>query len=237
MTELPVPPWQRPAKEKTPRKQLSREAVVDAAVRVLGKEGVDAVTMRRVAQELETGAASLYVHVANKGELHELVADRIAGQVPLPEPDPARWREQLYQLLRDSIEIHVAHPGLAQISMSGLPAGPNSLRLVEVMLTLLRYAGLDDQVIAWGVDLLGMFVPAMALEEELFAAAGRTPEKMREFADQYGAYLRSLPPDRFPSTVSMAGALTTGTGEERFRFKLDVIINGMLATPPPGTVQ
>src|SRR5262245_51383971 len=229
--DLPVPPWQqRPAKEKATRKQLSREAVVDAAVRVLGKEGMDAVTMRRVAQELETGAASLYVHVANKDELRELLADRIAGLIPLPEPDPARWREQLVELIRDSVRVHVEHPGLAQISMSGLPSGPSNLRLMEVMLTLLRMGGLAEQVCAWAADLLGMFVPASALEEEWFTEAGRTPETMREFADQYGAYLRSLPPDRFPTLVALAGPLTTGGGGDRFDFKLDVIINGLLTT-------
>jgi AcrR family transcriptional regulator len=231
MTDLPAPPWQqRPAKERAARKQLSREAVVDAAMGVLGKEGMDAVTMRRVAQELETGAASLYVHVANKDELRELLADRIAGLIPLPEPDPKRWREQLVQLIRDSIGVHVAHPGLAQISMSGLPTGANNLRVMEVILTLLRMGGLDDQVIAWAADLLGMFVPATALEEEWFAAAGRTPDTMREFADQYATYLRSLPPERFPTLVSLAGPLTTGGDTERFTFKIDVIINGLMAT-------
>ncbi len=231
MTEMPVPPWQlRPVKEKAARKQLSQEAVVDAAVRVLGKEGMDAVTMRRVAQELETGAASLYVHVANKDELRALLSDRIHGLIPLPEPDPAHWREQLTQLLRDSVAVHVAHPGLAQQNMSGLPTGPNALRLMEVMLTLLRLGGMDDQVVAWAADLLGMFLPATALEEELFAAAGRTEDTMREFADQYATYLRSLPADRFPTLVSLAGPLTFGGDRERFTFKVDVILNGLLAT-------
>lgn len=228
---MPTPPWQRrPAKEKAARRQLSRESVVDAAVGVLGKEGMDAVTMRRVAQELETGAASLYVHVANKDELRELLADRIAGLIPLPEPDPKRWREQLTQLIRDAVTVHVAHPGLAQVAMSGLPTGPNNLRLMEVMLTLLRMGGMPDQVVAWAADLLGMFVPATALEEELFAGAGRTEDSMREFADQYGAYLRSLPPDRYPTLVALAGNLTAGGDRERFDFKVDVIINGLLAT-------
>lgn len=236
MTDMPVPPWQlRPAREKAARKQLSQEAVVDAAVRVLGKEGMDAVTMRRVAQELETGAASLYVHVANKDELRALLADRIAGLIPLPEPDPNHWREQLVQVIRDAVSVHVAHPGLAQISMAGLPTGPNNLRLMEVILTLLRMGGIDDQVVAWAADLLGMFVPATALEEELFAAAGRTDENMREFADQYGAYLRSLPADRFPTLVALAGHLTVGGDRERFAFKLDVILNGLLTTT--ATVQ
>jgi AcrR family transcriptional regulator len=232
---LPVPPWreryrQRPAKEKAARKPLSRDAIVDAAVGVLGKEGIDAVTMRRVAQELETGAASLYVHVASKDELRDLLADRISGLIPLPEPDPAHWREQLVQLIRDSVGVYVAHPGLAQVSMSGLPTGENTLRVMEIVTTLLRMGGIEDQVVAWAADLLGMFVPATALEEEMFAAAGYTEDSMREFADQYADYLRSLPPDRFPTLVALAGNLTAGGDKERFAFKMDVIINGLLAS-------
>jgi AcrR family transcriptional regulator len=230
---MPVPPWreryrQRP--EKAARKQLNREAIVDAAVGVLGKDGIDAVTMRRVAQELETGAASLYVHVANKNELRDLLADRIAGLIPLPVPDPARWREQLVQLIRDSVGVYVAHPGLAQVSMSGLPTGENTLKVMETVTTLLRMGGIDDQVVAWAADLLGMFVPATAIEEEMFAQAGYTEETMREFADQYREYLRALPPDRYPTIVALAGNLTVGGDQERFNFKMDVIINGLLAT-------
>ena len=229
---MPVPPWRerRRRPEKAVRKQLSRDAIVEAAVHVLGKEGIDAVTMRRVAQELETGAASLYVHVASKDELRDLLADRISGLIPLPVPDPKRWREQLVQLIRDSVGVYVAHPGLAQVSMSGLPTGENTLRVMETVMTLLRLGGIDDQVVAWAADLLGMFVPATALEEEMFAKAGYTGENMRAFADQYREYLRALPPDRYPTLVALAGNLTVGGDQERFTFKMDVILNGLLTT-------
>jgi AcrR family transcriptional regulator len=227
--EIPAPPWQRPAKSKPVRRQLSRDAVVDAALRVLDSEGLDAVTMRRVAQELETGPASLYVHVTNKDELHHLLLDRIAGEIPLQEPDPARWQEQVKQLLRDSVQVFSAHPGVAQLAMSGLPSVPNSLRVMENMLTLLRAGGLDDQVVAWAGDLLGMFVPATALEESFFQAAGHTAKSMAKFVQQYGDYLRSLPADQFPTTLSLVDQMVAGGGHERFDFKLDVLLAGLVA--------
>jgi len=227
--EIPAPPWQRPAKAKPARRQLSRDAVVDAALRVLDKEGLDAVTMRRVAQELQTGPASLYVHVTNKDELHQLLLDRVTAEIPLQEADPERWQEQIKQLLRDSVGVFSAHPGVAQLAMSGLPSTPNSLRVMENMLTLLRAGGLSDQVVAWAGDLLGLFIPATALEETFFRAAGHNEETMAEFTRQYGDYLRSLPATEFPTTVALASHMTTGAGSERFDFKLDVLLAGLIA--------
>jgi AcrR family transcriptional regulator len=227
---IPAPPWQRTAKPKPAKRQLTREAVVDAALRVLDKEGLDAVTMRRVAQELETGPASLYVHVTNKNELHQLLVDRVTAEIPLPDPDPARWEEQIRQLIRDSVRVYAAHPGVAQIAMSGLPTGPNSLRVMESTLSLLRAGGLSDQVVAWAGDLLGLFVPATALEESLFRAAGQTEETMKEFVAQYGDYLKSLPVEQFPTTIALADHLVAGAGEERFDFKMDVLLAGLIAT-------
>jgi AcrR family transcriptional regulator len=227
--EIPTPPWQRPAKAKPARRQLSRDAVVDAALRVLDKEGLDAVTMRRVAQELQTGPASLYVHVTNKDEMHQLLLDRVAGEIPLQQADPERWQEQVKQLLRDSVGVFSAHPGVAQLAMSGLPSTPNALLVMENMLTLLRAGGLSDQVVAWAGDLLGMFVPATALEESFFRAAGLTEESMAQFAQQYGDYLRSLPAEQFPTTAALADHMIAGGGRERFDFKLDVLLAGLVA--------
>lgn len=228
--ELPAPPWQRPAKAKPVRRQLSQDAIVDAALGVLDKEGLDAVTMRRVAQELETGAASLYVHVANKDELHRLMLDRVSGEIPLVEPDPERWEEQVKQLLRDSVRVFAAHPGVAQIAMADIPSGPNAMRMMECMLGLLRIGGLPDQVAAWAGDLLGLFVPASALEASLFQNSGRSSaEEIAEWTEQYRAYLASLPVDRFPTLVALATPMTTGDGHERFEFKLDVLLSGLIA--------
>ena len=83
---MPDPPWRTPRKPPT-RRTLSREAIVEAALGVLRKEGVDGLSMRRVAVELSTGAASLYAHVANKEELVELLYDEVVGEIPIPVPD------------------------------------------------------------------------------------------------------------------------------------------------------
>ena len=98
---LPPPPWHK-APRAARRRQLTRDTIVDAALAVLDREGLDAVSMRRVAQELQTGAALLYQHVGGKEELVALVFDRITGEIPIPPaPDPARWQEQLREAITD----------------------------------------------------------------------------------------------------------------------------------------
>jgi len=92
---IPEPPWKAAPRQRPARAPLSPEAIVDAALRVLDREGSTGLSMRRVADELGTGPASLYWHVANKDALVDLIIDRVAGEVPLPEPDPDRWQEQL----------------------------------------------------------------------------------------------------------------------------------------------
>ena len=94
----PEPPWWTPRKAPTPRRALSREAIVATALDVLRAEGMDAVSMRRVAADLGTGPASLYAHVTGKDELLDLLYDEVVGTIPLPVPDPARWQEQATQL-------------------------------------------------------------------------------------------------------------------------------------------
>jgi AcrR family transcriptional regulator len=76
--------------------------IVAAAIEVLDEAGFAGLSMRRVADRLGTGAASLYAHVSGREELLELVFDALVGQAKLEEPDPARWREQLHRLMRDA---------------------------------------------------------------------------------------------------------------------------------------
>jgi AcrR family transcriptional regulator len=100
---LPAPPGRISRRREPParRTALTLEGIVAAALEVLDEAGVAGFSMRGVAERLGTGAASLYAHVSGKDELLELAYDELVGQVPLPEPDPDRWREQVHQMLGD----------------------------------------------------------------------------------------------------------------------------------------
>ena len=88
----------RSRRDRPAKPALSREAIVDAALAIVRAEGIDALTMRRLAQTLDTGPASLYVYVANRDELWDLVFDEAIGSIETEPTDPARWREQVHDL-------------------------------------------------------------------------------------------------------------------------------------------
>ena len=135
---IPEPPWKPAPRRRSARAPLTREAVVDAAFRVLDREGASGLSMRRVAEELGTGPASLYWHVASKDALIDLMVDRVAGQLPLPKPDPDNWQEQLRDWLIGARRVFERHPGLAGLTLGRIPVGPNVVRWAEWTLAVLR---------------------------------------------------------------------------------------------------
>jgi AcrR family transcriptional regulator len=207
---------------------------VAAALRVVDAEGVDAVTMRRVGQELGTGGASLYAHLDGKDELLDLVFDRVVGEIDYTglTPDPRRWREQLKEYCRRVHQVLLSHRDIAKVAMGQVPLGPNAVAGMEVMLSLMRASKISDRVIGYGSDLIAQYVTASAYEASLFMARLETPDGRVDYAAELGRYFASLPADRFPTLVGMAEALAADDddGTARFEFGLEVLINGLAAT-------
>src|ERR1700742_391117 len=111
----------RSTRDRPAKAPLSEDAIVDAALAILQAEGLDAVTMRRVAAALETGPGSLYVYVSGRDALLSAMQDRITALVTLESPDPARWREQVHGLLVRGRQALTAHPGVAAATMGDPP--------------------------------------------------------------------------------------------------------------------
>lgn len=238
MTASELPPLPRlPSREDSRgrrparKRALSREAIAGAALAIVDREGLDALTMRTVAHYMGTGAASLYAHVASKEELLEVVIEQVIGEIELPgEPDPKRWQEQLKELARTIRTVFSRHRDLARASFARIPLGENGLRGTDWMIAVMRAGGLPDQVIAYACDLFPLYVTAVCYEESLYGAETST-EDMAQFIDGMRHYFAELPPERFPNVVSLAGPLTAGDleGDDRFEFGLDVLLRGLAA--------
>ena len=126
----------RPAKAP-----LSRELIVSTALDILERDGLSGLSLRRIATALDTGAASLYVYLANLNELHALMLDRTLAAVELHEIRDLSWRDRIKTFLLDYLHVLYEHQGLAQLAMSTIATGPNSLRIWELLLGLLKEGG------------------------------------------------------------------------------------------------
>lgn len=224
--DVPEPPWLRTKPRRT-RAPLSRDAIVDGALRVLDCEGASGLSMRRIAEELGCGTSAIYWHVANKEQLIQLVFDRVIAEVPLPEVEPARWQEQVKQAARDVRGALQRHPGIARLAFGTIPLGPNALRYHEWHLSVLLAGGLPDQAAALAGDLIHLWVYAFGFEECLGLPVPVGGGE--EFVGAMRAYLASLPPERFPNTSGLAEQITTPGRDERFEFGLEIMVGGLAA--------
>ena len=160
----------------------------------MAAEGYEAITMRRVAQQLGTGPASLYAHLSSKRDLDALIVDRVATEVTVPDPDPARWAEQVIAVMRDLRAAMTRHPGVARAVIGYIPTGAEALLITERLLAIMLAGGVSAQVAAWSCDLLPLYVTAVAYEDSvrptLDDGSGGSQE---EFVAQLRAYYGSLP--------------------------------------------
>jgi AcrR family transcriptional regulator len=234
--DTPPPTSGRPVRQRSTRDRpakapLSEEAVVEAALGILRSEGSGAVTMRRVAAALDTGAASLYVYVAGREGLLQAMLDRVVATIELEAPDPGRWREQLHSLLVRMHEALVAHPGIAAMTLADPPRSEAVLLLTENLLGILLAGGLAPQDAAWACDLLALLTTAAAGEDDVRRPRGRAgaaEARWRERQeDEIHRTISSLPPEDFPLIVAHAAEMVAGDGEERFGFAIDVVIDGI----------
>jgi AcrR family transcriptional regulator len=233
--DLPVPPGRQRKKTAPARRPLDYGQIVDAAMRILDAEGMDGLSMRRVAQELSTGAASLYAHIQNKDELIDAVVDRVIGEAEVPPsgPDDTDWREELQQMAGAIRVALAAHRDVAKALWGRIPLGPNAMMFSERVFSILRRAGLPDQIVAWAGPLLFDYVTADAFEGSLYAEQFGDRTGGQQYFQQVQMYFSSLPADRFPTIVSLAEAMTSGDGDERYYFGLNVILAGLAAQLPP----
>jgi AcrR family transcriptional regulator len=230
--EIPPPPWQRlPERGARKRREpISRDAIVAAAVRLLDREGLAALSMRRLGEELGAGAASLYWHVGSKDGLLDLVLDELIGEVEVPAPDPAHWREQLKETAKSQRRVSLRHPYLVRVSIGRIPMGPNALRVTEGTLAILRAGGLSPRLAVQGYLLLIDTVNGFTLDETGVEDGGTPqlpPEELQKVADMARDYIASLPAEKFPNMTGLAAEFAFSDPDERFEMLIDIFVDGL----------
>jgi len=235
--EIPPPPWQRAPDRPSRRRRdpISRAAIVTAAIGLLDREGLAALSMRKLAEELGTGAATLYWHVGSKDGLLDLVMDEIIGEGKVPDPDPPRWQEQLKQVARDQRAAILRHPWIVRVSIGRIPMGPNALRYTERILAILRAGGLPPHLAVQGYLLLIATINGFTIDEtgvDDGAAASDSPgpidrADLQQVANMARDYIAALPAALFPNMTALADEFAFASPDERFELLIDIFVDGL----------
>lgn len=227
---LPTPPWRRTVRrEESPRRPVSQDLIISAALDVVRSEGLDALSIRRIAQKLRIGPATIYVHFANKDELLELALDTVFTDVKVPAPDPDRWSEQVCEIAREMHRELIGYGDLARASLGRVSFGPNALRVAEGLIAVMAAAGLPVEAAAWARERLFLYVCADAYETSQFEAKERTygSAGVQAFLGQVREYYATLPAEEFPYSAGHPDAMVNTSCEQRFELGLQLLVRGL----------
>ncbi|KQZ85345.1 AcrR family transcriptional regulator [Microbacterium sp. Root166] len=209
---------------------LSKQRVVIEAVRLADREGVDGLSMRRLASALGAGAMSLYHYVANKDELLDAMIDVVFTEIELP-PAETDWQSAMRHEAVSTQRVLARHPWAISLMESRTTPGPANLRHREAVTACLRRAGFSVLTATHANWLLNSYVYGYALQAASlpFGSADELAEMTED------VYLPQLPPDEFPYlNESAAGLIAAGYDPtEEFLFGLDLILDALepLRTP------
>lgn len=220
-----LPVW---AREKQRRKPvLSREAIVDAAVKIADAEGLDAVSIRRVASDLGVRPMSLYTYIDRKEDLLALMRDTTNTEVLLGAELPDGWRQALTAIARRTREVMLRHPWILDTNAHGAGLSPNALRHLEESLTALRDLDLSPRD---AVDVLTA-VDKFALGHATFEIADRAGAASRIAARPYFESL--LATGEFPALSRLLASEAADTArpqyERQFERGLAWLLDGIEA--------
>jgi TetR/AcrR family tetracycline transcriptional repressor len=217
------------------RERLSRDTIVSGAIALADAEGLDAVTIRRLAQDHDVTPMALYWHFKDKCELLDGIAERLFANVRLPTPSPKPWPEQLRSILEAVLDALRPHGEVAGLVYDRVLSSEAGLTVAERTLGLLRHAGLSTERAAQvGGYLLNAV--AMLVITEPGREHGSDAEARDDAIRRKTASLSGLPLRRFPTVVSSAGVLAACPSPDAyFSLGLDMLIAGVTATANDGS--
>jgi AcrR family transcriptional regulator len=214
------------ARDAAERARLSKAAVVEQALALGDAEGLEALTYRRLAQELGVTPMALYWHFRNKEELLAGLAERIWSEIDTDIDASAGWPDQLRGLLQSLVGLLRSHPCASQLLVAGEKRSPSALKATEVTLGVLRRGGFDA-VHASEIAGRALWTGLTLVMSEPGFEPGLTEAERAEKIRRARAELAVLPPDQYPCLVAGATAMTRHDPEFHYRFGIDLFIAGV----------
>ena len=211
------------------RVPLTPRTVVEGALALTNAEGLEAVTIRRLAKELGVTPMALYWHFRSKDELLDGVSARILEEVDLSVDASATWQEQLRTLLGSMVGVLRAHPSTATLLSTRTASTEGSLRATEVALDILGRGGFSPTEATQIVRHALSTVTNLVSGEPGVVVRGESDEQMN-LRRRARLFLESLPPERYPRLVEAATPLSEGVDPDTyFSFGLDLLLAGIEA--------
>ena len=214
-------------KTRTP---LTRERIVAAALQVMDAEGLDALSMRRVAREVGVEAMSLYNHVEDKDDLLQGICDRVMADFDFPE-ETGDWAEQCRAGARSWRRLLQAHPDIMRLfaeTHGPAPTSLDSLRPMEYAMRVLRAGGLSDKDTVQAFHVFGGFIQGFVMMEGGTLGVPQRPLRVQGRGLPEGDRLDAAR-RRLPDASGRAPYFASCSADDQFEFGLDLLIEGLRA--------
>jgi AcrR family transcriptional regulator len=209
------------AKRRAP---LTRDRVLRAAVALADTNGIEALTMRKLGQELQVEAMSLYNHVANKDDILDGIVDLVFSEITLPS-DRAGWKAAMRRRAISAREALLRHPWATSLMQSRSKPGPATLRHHDSVIGSLRKAGFTIEMAAHAFSVIDGYIYGFALQQ--INLPYHTTEEAAELAQNIS---RQVPPDEYPYFAEMVSEYAMKPGYDytnEFEIGLDLILQGV----------
>jgi AcrR family transcriptional regulator len=209
------------------RPRLSRDRVLEGAVRVADAGGIDALTIRSLAQGLGVRPMSVYYYVANKDAILDGIVDLVFGEIDLPTPG-GDWRAEMQRRAHSARRVLRAHPWAIGLMESRTTPGPATLRHHDAVIATLRGAGFSRALTAHAYALLDSYTYGFALQEAGLPFEG--PDTVGDVAEPI---MEQLAGGEHPHLVEMATEYYLQPGYDfgdEFTWGLDLILDGLART-------
>jgi len=226
----------RPTRRRAPRNTLNPDRILDAAVRLLDRDGPEAFTMRALAKELGVGTMAVYSHFKGKDEISDAVAHRLLGEIELPAPRPqpgpgpdggAGPYDQIREVCRSLYRLFTDHPSALQLLTRRPPSGDEAIAVLDRILGLLRQAGLDrSAAVAAHVSIMQYTIGSA----QWTVRSRRREECDEELGDRMRERLTQLPAGRYPWLADLAPELASAylARAEQYEQGLEALLHGLL---------
>ncbi len=212
-----------PRPSVTDRPAMSRERVMRAAMDLADRDGMESLTMRRLARELGVEAMTLYYYVARKDDILEGIADLVASEIELPSGGED-WKAATRRRAVSAHEVLARHPWASMLWVSSAALGPGRLQHMDAGLRVFREAGFSRELTEQAFHAVENHIVGYTLQDVASAIDRET------VAEAGASFLGTLPVDAYPFLVEHVMQHLEGPGhvdEGDFEFALDLILDGV----------